>query len=222
MEPDGAACAHVQARGGVAAPHVARSLRSPEEELTVGGRIPGMNRRTFLVGALPSAVSLTAASQAKCYLYMSTPDASQENYKSGQGILVFDIDDGHKFVRRIDVPDFKEGLRGFTPNLKTRRAFFSTSNKRVGAIDLETEKVLWSKTYEAGADRSSVTLDGKKVYVPTGWWDLKPDGGLLVLNAESGDKIKRITIGPAAHNSLVSLNGRFLYLGTQTTLTVFD
>jgi putative pyrroloquinoline-quinone binding quinoprotein len=190
--------------------------------LTVGARIPGMNRRTFLLSALPSVLSLSAASQSKRYLYMSTPDASQENYKSGQGILVFDIDDGHKFVRRIDVPDFSEGLRGFTPNLKTRRAFFSTSNKRVGAIDLETGKVLWSRTYEAGADRSSVTLDGKKLYVPTGWWDLKPDGGLLVLNAENGDKIKSIMIGPAAHNSLVSLNGRFLYLGTQTTLTVFD
>src|SRR5437868_1036242 len=61
-----------------------------------------MDRRTFLVGALPSALGLSAASQTKRYLYMSTPDASQENYKSGQGILVFDIDDGHKFVRRID------------------------------------------------------------------------------------------------------------------------
>src|SRR3954447_3342482 len=69
-----------------------------------------MNRRTFLVGALPSGIGLSAASQTKRYLYMSTPDASQENYKSGHGILVFDIDDGHKFVRRIDVPDFSEAL----------------------------------------------------------------------------------------------------------------
>jgi outer membrane protein assembly factor BamB len=181
-----------------------------------------MNRRTFLA-ALQSVAALGAApSQTKRYLYMSTPDASQENYKSGQGILVFDIDNGHKLVRRINVPEFKDGLRGFVPNLKTHRAFYSMTAKRVGAFDLETEKVLWDKTYEAGSDRSSVTLDGKKLYVPTGWWDHAPDGGLLVVNAETGEKIKRITIGPTAHNSLVSLNGRFLYLGSEAMLTVFD
>jgi hypothetical protein len=33
---------------------------------------------------------------------------------------------------------------------------------------------------------------------------------------------KRIAIGLDAHNPLVSLNGRFLYVGTQTMSTVFD
>jgi DNA-binding beta-propeller fold protein YncE len=45
---------------------------------------------------------------------------------------------------------------------------------------------------------------------------------MLVLNGETGELIKRITVGPAAHNTLVSLNGRFLYLGSQTMFTVFD
>ena len=162
-------------------------------------------------------------SQTKRYLYISTPDAAQKNYVSGQGILVFDLDQGHKFVRRIDIPAFKGGLRGFTGNLKTHRAYFSISDgHRVGAFDLETEKVVWDKTFDAGADRSSITMDGKKIYVPTGYWYLGADGGMLVLNADNGELIKRITVGPAAHNSLVSLNGRFLYLGSQTMLTVFD
>ena len=66
------------------------------------------------------------------------------------------------------------------------------------------------------------SLDGTKVYVPTGYWDLEADGGLLVLNAANGELVKRIQVGPAAHNSLVSLNGRFLFLGSQTTFTMFD
>jgi DNA-binding beta-propeller fold protein YncE len=164
-----------------------------------------------------------AQSGTKRYLYISTPDAAQKEGRStGPGILVFDIDDGHKFVRRIDIPAFKEGLRGFSGNLKTHRAFFSTTNRRVGAFDLETEKIVWDKTFEAGADRSAVTLDGKKIYVPTGFWYTGDDAGMLVLNAETGEKIKRINVGPAAHNSVVSLNGRFLYFGTQTMLSVFD
>jgi hypothetical protein len=33
-------------------------------------------------------------------------------------------------------------------------------------FDLETDQVLWEKIYPAGCDRSCVTADGKKVYVP--------------------------------------------------------
>jgi outer membrane protein assembly factor BamB len=170
-----------------------------------------------------SIATASAQSPTKRYIYMSTPDAAQkEGRTTGQGILVFDIDQGHKLVRRIDIPAFKEGLRGFTPSLKTHRAFFSTSNRRVGAFDLETEKIVWDKTYEAGADRSAVTLDGKKVYVPTGYWYHGEDSGLLVLNGENGDLIKRFNVGGGAHNTIVSLDGRFLYLGSTTMLTVFD
>ena len=108
-------------------------------------------------------------SPARRYLYMSTPDGAQKEGRSGNGILVFDIDNGHKLVRRINIPIFEEGLRGFTGNLKTHSVYYSTSNRRVGAFDLEKDQVVWEKTYEVGADRSSVTMDGKKVYVPTGW-----------------------------------------------------
>src|SRR6266853_2441054 len=177
---------------------------------------------SFIAISLSIATLASSDSPVKRYLYISTPDAAQTNYRSGQGILIFDIDHGHKFVRRIDIPSFQEGLRGFTGNLKTHRAYFSTSNRRVGAFDLETEKILWDKTYEAGADRSSITLDGKKIYVPTGYWYLGADSGILVLNGDNGELIKRINVGPAAHNSVISLNGQFLYLGSQTMLTVFD
>src|SRR5262249_48741686 len=174
--------------------------------------------------AIFSAIAAFAAdqSQTRRYLYFSSPDASQQEGRSGNGILVFDIDNGHKFVRRIDLPIFKEGIRGLTGNLKTHRLYFSTSNHRLGAFDLETEKTVWEKTYEAGCDRSSITLDGKKIYAPTGWWDNAADGGFLVVNAENGELIKRIKVGPQAHNSIVSLDGRFVYLCTSTMLTVFD
>ena len=89
-------------------------------------------------------------------------------------------------------------------------------------FDVETGKIVWEKTYPAGADRSSVTLDGKKIYVPTGWWYSGEDSGLLVLNGETGEPIKRITVGPQAHNSIVSLDGKRLYLGTRTMLSIFD
>ncbi len=123
----------------------------------------------FLIAILLSFPSPGAGeSRSGRYLYLSTPDGAQKEGRSSPGILIFDIDHGHKFVRRIDIPIFEEGLRGMTGNLKTHSVYYSTTNRRLGAFDLETEKVVWEKTYLACCDRSSITPDGRKS------WDLKP------------------------------------------------
>ena len=89
--------------------------------------------------AFASTLSAQNQSDIKRYLYLSTPDAAQvEGQADGAGILIFDIDDGHKLVRRIDIPIFEEGLRGFAANLETHSAYFSTHLPRIGAFDLET------------------------------------------------------------------------------------
>ena len=177
-----------------------------------------------VVAVLLSIATLASGqSETKRYLYLSTPDGAQEVGRAdGAGILIFDIDDGHKLVRRIDLPIFEEGLRGFAGSLVNHSAYFSSQNRRLGSFDLETEQVAWERTYDAGSDRSSITIDGKKAYVPTGWWYRGEDGGVLVVNAEDGELIKRVAIGPQAHNSIVSVDGRFLYVGTKMMLTMLE
>src|SRR5690349_10463243 len=114
-------------------------------------------RKLLILTAILAAVA-SAESATKRYLYMSMPDASQKEGRSDPpGIMVFDIDNGHKLVRRIPVPAFSEGLRGFAGSLKTHRVYFGSTNRHLGAFDLETEKVVWEKTYEAGCDRSAIT-----------------------------------------------------------------
>lgn len=163
-----------------------------------------------------------ASAEVRRYLYCSTPDGAQREGKSRAGILVFDIDNGHKFVRRIDIPIFEEGLRGFTGCTATKRLYFGTTNKRMGCFDIESDKVVWNRTYDRGCDRSCITPDGKTIYAPTGWWHRGKDDGFLVINPENGDPIRTIKVGPAAHNSIASLDGKFVYLGTTTMLTQFD
>ena len=177
---------------------------------------------TLMIISFCLSVASLSFAETKRYLYISTPDGAQSEGRSGVGILVFDIDDGHQFVKRIDVPIFAEGLRGFTGSAKTHCVYFSTTNRRLGCFDLEEERIVWEKTYNAGCDRSSITPDGRKIYVPTGWWYAGEDSGFLVVNAEDGELLKRIEVGPQAHNSITSLDGRFAYLGTRTMLTVFD
>ena len=50
----------------------------------------------------------------------------------------------------------------------------------------------------------------------------REDSGLVVVDAKNGELIKRIPVGPEAHNSIVSLDGRRAYLGTIMMLTVID
>ena len=177
---------------------------------------------SFAAAFLALGAAAFGQSETRRYLYLSTPDGAQTEGRSGTGIMIFDIDDGHKFVRRIDIPIFKEGIRGFAGSLSAHSVFYSTSNRRLGRFDVETEKVVWEKTYAAGCDRSSITPDGKKIYVPTGWWYAAEDSGLLVVDGETGKLMKRLYVGPQAHNSVVSLDGRYVFLGTRTMLTMFD
>ena len=85
-----------------------------------------------LVCSLALAPTVFAQSGTSRYLYMSTPDGAQELGRAeGAGILVFDIDDDHRLVRRIDIPIFAEGLRGFAGNLETHSVVYSTTNRRL-------------------------------------------------------------------------------------------
>ena len=181
-----------------------------------------MHTRLLLLLALLSFVPPAPAAPAavKRYLYLSTPDGAQPTGGSDKGILVFDIDDGHRFVRRIEVP-FKEGLRGFCGSVKNHAVYYSSTSRRMGAFDVETEKILWEKTYDAGIDRACITPDGRKIFAPTGWWYRGTNSGFLVINAADGAVLKSLPVGAQAHNSLISLDGQFAYLGTETNLSVF-
>ena len=68
----------------------------------------------FIALALSLSAPLRAEDILKKNLHMSSPDGAQKEGVSSSGILVFDIENGHKFVKRIEIPIFKEGLRGFT------------------------------------------------------------------------------------------------------------
>ncbi|MBI1372103.1 MAG: PQQ-binding-like beta-propeller repeat protein [Phycisphaera sp.] len=185
-------------------------------------------RRDFLAAAAATATYAAVASPARAampdgrYLYMAMPDGAQTQNRSGVGILVFDIDNGHKLVKRYDVPGMKEGIRGMTGCGATACLYWGTTNHRLGCFDLNKGEAVWEKTYPLGCDRSCITPDGKTLYSPTGWWYAGDDGGFIVIDPATGEMIKRIEVGPQAHNSIASLDGRYVYLGTRTMLTQFN
>src|SRR3954471_20780187 len=164
-------------------------------------------RFTFVAVACATSVALAQTGELKRYLYISMPDGAQEALAPhAPGIAVFDMDNGHKLVRFIPVPQFIQGggmgvnarplgLRGFCVSLATHSAYYSAENGLIGQFDLETEKVVWETHLPEGADRADVTLDGKKLYVPTGYWDLGRNAGMLIVDAHHGSVLKRVRLG---------------------------
>ena len=181
-------------------------------------------KTTLIALALTLLLHITARSEdgVHRYLYCATPDGAQMQSGSGKGIVVFDIDNGFKFVRRIEIARFANGIRGMTGCLATHSLYYSSSNHELGCYDLEADKIVWEERYQVGCDRSCVTPDGSKIYVPTGYWDQRPEGGFLVVDGKTGKLLKDIPAGKGSHNSIAAPDGKTIYLGTTTKLTLFS
>jgi DNA-binding beta-propeller fold protein YncE len=168
---------------------------------------------TFLFVVL-CAAAFTLNSTAKVtkrYLYVAEPGIRNYVEYGGIGILVYDIDAGYKFVKRIPTWSYAEGqpaenIKGVVANAKTGKIYLSTP-KRVACWDLVSEKKIWDKEYEGGADRMALSPDGKLMYVPSfegPHW--------LVVNALDGSIIKKLVLNAGAHNTVYSLDGKHAYL----------
>ena len=154
-----------------------------------------------------SAAEVPEGAPVRRLLYVCVPGIRADVQYGGAGILVFDIDQGHKFVRRIPLPllgDPKKPLavKGVCASAETGRLYVSTP-RGLGCLDLLTDKEVWEKTYDAGCDRMSLSPDGKKIFLPTfegNYWH--------VIDAATGDEIARITTNSGAHNTVYGPNGK--------------
>src|SRR5262245_6710226 len=105
------------------------------------------------------------------YLYAAQPAADAEDPDRTIRLLVFDVANAHRLVRRIALwpaasGDETETVRGIAAQTATRRLFISTT-RRLAAIDLNTGKVLWQNSYGGHCcDRFAVSPDGRTIYAP--------------------------------------------------------
>jgi hypothetical protein len=168
--------------------------------------------QSLLIGLL-LATSTSAAADAdalKRYLYVAAPGVRDYTQFGGQGILVFDIDHNHQFVKRIDSPAGKEeprNIKGICASATTRR-LYETTPAKLYCLDLVTEKSLWEKALPQGCDRMALTPDGKTLYVPAFEKDI-----WNVVDAVSGDLVATIDAAKSgSHNTVCSLDGKRMYL----------
>lgn len=147
----------------------------------------------------------------KRYLYVAVPGIRDYLGYGGHGILVFDIDNNHRFVKRIRTqglhPNGKpSNVKGIAVSLPLNSIFISTLES-LQRIDLATDKVVWEKPFEGGCDRMSVSPDGFTMYLPSlekGFWN--------VVDCKNGNIIKKIDVYKRAHNTLYGSSGTLVYL----------
>jgi DNA-binding beta-propeller fold protein YncE len=145
------------------------------------------------------------------FLYVAVPGIRNDVEYGGVGILVYDIDAGHKFVRRIptwSVPagESPEPVKGIAASARTGKLYVSTT-KRVACFDLLTDRKVWEKSYEGGSDRLAISPDGSVLYVPSfegPVWN--------VVDANTGELSAKIETKSGAHNTIYGPDGRRVYL----------
>jgi DNA-binding beta-propeller fold protein YncE len=156
------------------------------------------------------------------YLYVATPGIRDQLEFGGAGLVVFDIDNGHKFVKRIETPESKQrhpdNMKGICASAATGRLYFTTP-KKLYCVDLVSEKTLWEKQLPQGCDRMSMTPDGKVLYVPSFEKDI-----WNVVDGASGDVIATVEPKSGSHNTVVGLDGTRMYLAglKSPVLTIAD
>jgi hypothetical protein len=144
-------------------------------------------------------------------LYVACPGVRNYLEYGGHGLLVFDIDQGHRWIKRIPLGGLDDNgqpinVKGVCASAVTGRIYVSTV-KTLMCVDLTTEQLLWERAYEGGCDRMSMDPRGKFIYLPSfegPHWN--------VVDAITGDVLAKLTPDSGAHNTLVGADGRFAYL----------
>ena len=175
-----------------------------------------VNRRSAMAG-IASALIATGSlpSQEKQpvrrLLYVATPGIRNYLEYGGHGLVVFDIDAGHKFVKRIALAGLNaegkpDNVKGVCANARLGMIYISTT-RTLQALNLKTEKLEWERSYEGGCDRMSMDPGGRFIYLPSFEKD-----HWHVVEPLTGDILAKISPKSGAHNTIVGLDGRYAYL----------
>lgn len=157
------------------------------------------------------------------YLFVAVPGVRDYLGYGGHGLLVFDMDHGHKFVRRITTGGFHpngkpSNVKGIAVSIPLNSIYISTIES-LQRIDLTSGKTIWEKHIDGGCDRMSISPDGKTMYLPA-----FENSTWAVVDCKTGEVIKKIGGFKRSHNTLYGSSGRFVYLDDlgSTWLSVAD
>jgi hypothetical protein len=135
--------------------------------------------------------------------------------------IVYEVGGEWRTVERLALPD-ASGVRGAAVDLATGILYVSYGGDGGGygggkmlAYSLDRHSILWERSYPDGIDSMAVDEKYDRIYMPSG--ELNESGIWYVLNGANGDEVGKIVGGAGAHNTVVGLSGRRVYLGPRNS-----
>jgi DNA-binding beta-propeller fold protein YncE len=165
-------------------------------------------------------------------LYVALPGSLERPiYPNGDGIVVLDADNNYAFVKRIHVWDYAgsmspEDISGVAASPATNMLYLAARG-RLAAIDLATDKLVWSTTLDGKCcERPQVDADGKTLVVGSNlqdyWYKLDARTGKLqaVIHAPGSMSAHNLNLSADGKLAFMSPNGKLLQIADVATAKV--
>jgi YVTN family beta-propeller protein len=183
-----------------------------------------MRRRTVTALITMCALVCCAAAFALPTRAPLSGVAHREYVASNGALYVYSIDKLPSVVARFPLPGVSE-IRGIGASAATGMLYISYGGFPSGAshlleFSLYQQKVVYSRTYPFGIDSFDITHDGKLIFMPTG----ENTSGYTwhVLAATTGAVVGSISAGKAPHDTAVSVNGQYVFLGGASASYLYE
>jgi DNA-binding beta-propeller fold protein YncE len=135
------------------------------------------------------------------------------------GLTIYDIDHGHKELRKIAIPDSGD-YKGICGDAKGGKLYLSSRlGEQLVCLDLVSERVDWRMKVEGYPDSLSITPDGRFIYLPR-----REGGDCLVVDTRTQGIVSAIKLVGKPHNTWPSRDGKWMYLSAleNPSLTLID
>jgi DNA-binding beta-propeller fold protein YncE len=165
-------------------------------------------------------------------LYVTLPGSLERPiYPNGDGIVVLDADNNYAFVKHIHVWDYAgsmspEDISGVAASPTTNMLYLAARG-RLGAIDLATDRMVWTTTLDGKCcERPQVDADGKTLVVGSNlqdyWYKLDAKTGKLLatIHAPGSMGAHNLNLSADGKRAFMSPNGKLLQIADVETAKV--
>lgn len=200
------------------------------------------------LGQLPAPAAAQTASAAASHRHKGLPDSFRPRFRhllyvvlpgslerpgwlNGVGVVVLDPENDYSFVKRIPTWHYAasmspEQVSGVAASPVTNLMYVAARG-RLGAIDLATDKMVWSVTLDGHCcERPQVTPDGKIVVVGGDlrdyWYEVDARSGRLIglLNAPQSQGSHNLNLSPDGKLAFMSPNNKVMTISDVATRKV--
>jgi hypothetical protein len=167
--------------------------------VTVAGSLVARISADSLIGTLNANATSTSR-----MLY-----AINQSSTNRGSVSVYDIDQGHRLVKTIPTASNVDDVKGVAVSAATGKLYVAYRTRSgigmIYCLDVAGDALLWNRAIDPDVDRLSIHPNGRLLYVPT--WEHGSADYINVLDAESGQVVRKVYFSNRSHDTLFPLSG---------------